>query len=65
MTFEEIRSEYVTQATIVSGIDLKKEELQDLALTKILLDLISSGIAFETDDGKYLIHQQSPNWKFQ
>jgi hypothetical protein len=64
MTFEEIRLEYVTQATTVNGIDLKKEELQDLALKRILLDLMSYQLVYETSGSRYTINQHTVNAKF-
>ena len=64
MTFEEIRTEYVTQATAVQGIDLKREELQELPLKKILLVLMSLGLVYEMAGGKYAIQQSVLNVKF-
>jgi hypothetical protein len=64
LAIDEIRNEYVSQAATVNGLDLKKEELQDLALRRILLDLMSSGLVYETGKGKYVVQQSELNLKF-
>jgi hypothetical protein len=64
ISFEEIKTAYVTEASRSDKIDLPKEELQDLTLRKILLDLMTSSLVYETTGGKYVVNQADINKKF-
>jgi hypothetical protein len=55
--FKDILSKYTDKALTVEGIDFKKEELQDLALQRILTDLLVLGLVYQTMDNKYIIQR--------
>lgn len=62
--FDVIKGKYVTEAATVQGIDLKKEELSDLALKRIILDLMANQLIFQTVDEHFIINAALMNPRF-
>lgn len=54
LTFEEISSAYVTEATKTEKLDIPKSEIQDIELRRILMHLQTLGLVYLTIDGNYI-----------
>jgi hypothetical protein len=59
--FEDIRKQYVTEASASEGGDIPKGELQPWALRRVLLDLITTQAVYQTLDDRYAIQRSSTN----
>ncbi len=61
MTLDEIRTKYLVEASAVKEPDIPKSELTPLALRRLLLDLLSGGLIYQTFEDKYVIQRTAVN----
>jgi hypothetical protein len=61
----EIKTAYLEEATIVEGIDLKKQDLQEMALRRIVIDLLRSGLVYRLTDGRFVVQEALFNDEFE
>lgn len=64
LSFETIRSLYISEATAASDVDVPRSELSPFTLKRILLDLLRLSLIFQTHDDKYMTVRNAPDPKF-
>lgn len=61
ISFEDIRQRYLNEAIGANVVGLKKEELQEWPLRKILQDLMALQLVYQTLDDKFCIQRSAAN----